>query len=108
MRQLTVEDLLAETAAAEYPAGRWEMSGGAMRWVGLITGRPSTGQPDRMMVIGVSFLSHSRGWRSMPNELDLRRGDMADVDPTHLQSGLVVAVEEACMATERERLETGC
>lgn len=104
MRQLTVEHLLAQTAAAEYPAGRWVISGGPMRFVGVTTGRRSLYRPDRMVVIGCSLLTHSWGWNPTPHELYLRPADVVEVDPAKLPSDLVAAVEEAWMAAEQERL----
>lgn len=98
MRQLTVDDLLAREAAAEYPAGRWVMSGGSLRHVGLTTGRRSSWSPQRMVIIGCSLLTHSWGWRPQPHELYLRPGDVVEVDPAKLPPDLVAAVKEAWRA----------
>lgn len=103
MRQLTVEDLLTQAAAARYPAGRWVISAGAMRWVGKTTGRRWAREPERMVVIGVSLLSHSWGWNPTPHELYLRPGDVVEVDPARLPADLVAAVEDAWRAAEREQ-----
>lgn len=103
MRQLTVEDLLAEAAGP--PAGRWVAAEGPRGLVGITTARPAPHCPERVVVIGCSLTAYRWGCPPRPREIYLRPEDLREIDPAGLPPEVATAVEEAWRAAQRERLE---